>query len=105
MVAVALLTVLSFLLRVALSLSRGAKHGGTPEVQRELPSPDYEPQPAQPLGQASSSSAAPLTGRMSASAGLLVSDEEAAGRVRTLAQNDPDVAANVLRMWLQNQKA
>jgi flagellar M-ring protein FliF len=104
MVAVALLTVLSILLRVALSLSRGAKHSGPTEAQRELPSPDYEPQPAQPLGQPSSSMDS-LPGRMSAPAGLLVSDEEAAGRIRTLAQNDPDVAANVLRMWLQNQKA
>jgi flagellar M-ring protein FliF len=104
MIAVALLTVLSFLLRVALSMSRGAGRRATQEVQRELPSPDYEPQPAQPLGQAPSASAAPLTGRMSAPAGLLVSDEEAAGRIRTLAQNDPDVAANVLRMWLQDQK-
>jgi flagellar biosynthesis/type III secretory pathway M-ring protein FliF/YscJ len=37
---------------------------------------------------------------------MQLSDEEAAGRIRTLAQNDPDVAANVLRMWLQqHQKA
>jgi flagellar biosynthesis/type III secretory pathway M-ring protein FliF/YscJ len=105
MIAVALIAVLGFLLRVALAMSRGAKRSGTPEVQRELPSPDYEPQPGQSPGQVSSSSAAPLTGRMSAPAGLMASDEEAAGRIRTLAQNDPDVAANVLRMWLQNQKA
>jgi flagellar M-ring protein FliF len=105
MIAVALLTVLSVLLRVALSLSRGAKHSETPEVQPELASPDYEPQLEQPPGQASSASAAKLTGRMSAPAGLMVSDEEAVGRVRTLAQNDPVVAATVLRMWLQNQKA
>lgn len=104
MIAVALLAVFSFLLRAALSLSRGAKPVPAPEVQRELPSPDYEPPGVQPLGQASSS-APPLTGRMSAPAGLMASDEEAAGRIRTFAQNDPDVAANVLRMWLQNQKA
>ncbi len=109
MVAVALLAVLSFLLRVALSLMGGAKQSETAETSRELPSPDYEPQSAPPLGQSSqpsSSSAASLPGRMSSPAALLVSDEEAAGRIRTLAQNDPDVAANVLRMWLQqNQKA
>jgi flagellar M-ring protein FliF len=106
MIAVALLTAFSFLLRIALSfMSRGVQQGGTAEAPRELPSPDYEPQTTQPLGQASSSTAAPLPGRMSAPAALLASDEEAAGRIRTMAQNDPDVAANVLRMWLQNQRA
>ena len=104
LIAVGLLSGIGFLLRVALSLMGGAKQSETAETSRELPSPDYEPQSAPPLGQSSSYPGAPLAGRSTPV--LQLSDEEAAGRIRVLAQNDPDVAANVLRMWLQqNQKA
>jgi len=104
LIAVGLLSGIAFLLRVALSLMGGAKSSETSEASRELPSPDYEPPSAQPLGHASSYTGAPLAGRTTPT--LQLSDEEAAGRIRVLAQNDPDVAANVLRMWLQqNQRA
>jgi len=104
LIAVGLLSGIGFLLRVALSLMGGAKQSEAAETSRELPSPDYEPQSAPPLGQSSSYPGAPLAGRSMPV--LQLSDEEAAGRIRVLAQNDPDVAANVLRMWLQqNQKA
>jgi len=105
MIAVALLTLFSFLLRIALKfMSARNKETGTAEVSGELPPRGYEPPAAPPL-QTSVPTGATLSGPVSAPAGLLVSDEEAAGRIRILAQNDPDVAANVLRMWLQNQRA
>jgi flagellar M-ring protein FliF len=104
LIAVGLLSGIAFLLRVALSLMGGAKRSETAETSRELPSPDYEPQSTPPLGQSSSYPGAPLAGRSTPV--LQLSDEEAAGRIRVLAQNDPDIAANVLRMWLQqNQRA
>jgi flagellar M-ring protein FliF len=104
LIGVGLLSGIGFLLRIALSLMGGAKQSETAETPRELPSPDYDPESTAPLGQSSSYPGAPLAGRSAPV--LQLSDEEAAGRIRVLAQNDPDVAANVLRMWLQqNQRA
>jgi flagellar M-ring protein FliF len=101
MIGVALLTLCSFLLRIALKLmSNRNRRTDDTELSRELPPPAYEPPAPTPV---QTSLATALAGH--ASAGLLPSDEEAAGRIRILAQNDPEVAANVLRMWLQNQRA
>jgi flagellar M-ring protein FliF len=103
LIAVALLTAFSFLIRIAMRFmpSRRARSAGA-EISRELPVAGQERQAASPLSAESVSGA----GALPVPAGdLQAVDEVAAGRIRTLAQNEPDLAANVLRMWLQNQRS
>jgi flagellar M-ring protein FliF len=105
MIAVGLLTAFSFLLKIALRfMPKSSKLSAKAEIAGELAAPEYEAQPAQPLTQASVAVAPPLASPAFESTALPAS-EEAAGRIRTLAQKDPDVAANVVRMWLQNRRA
>ena len=107
MIAVALLTAFSFLLRIALGSCPASGASAKAEIPRnclrELPTHDYGGNQYSHPAQESASAAASLP--VPPAAGLPPSDEKAAGRIRTLAQNDPDVAANVLRMWLQNQRS
>jgi flagellar M-ring protein FliF len=103
MVAVGLLTGFFILFRVAMSFtSRGRKQGKI-EVSRELPAAEYESQTASSL--VSSPVAVTMPGPGYAPAALGAADHESANRIRVLAQDDPGVAANVLRMWIQNQRA
>jgi flagellar M-ring protein FliF len=107
LIAVALLTAFSFLLRMALRFmsTRPAQSGST-EISPELPLPPavHEGrQPVSPPAQESGSAAASLP--VPPVAALPPPDEKAVGRIRTLVQNEPDVAANVVRMWLQNQRS
>jgi len=106
LIVVALLTVFSFLIRIALRfMSKRPAQNAAPEISRELPATGQDRrQPPAPISpdSVSASAAAPLP--MTAAA-LPPADEKAAGRIRTLAENEPDLAANVLRMWLQNQRS
>jgi flagellar biosynthesis/type III secretory pathway M-ring protein FliF/YscJ len=105
LIAVALLTALSFMLRIALRFmpSRPAPSANV-EIPPELPPAVQDRrQPVSPPAQESASPAASLP--VPPAAALPPPDEKAVGRIRTLVQNEPDVAANVVRMWLQNQRS
>jgi flagellar M-ring protein FliF len=99
-IAVVLVTCLSLVLRVVLkSLARNSRNAGANQIPLELPPSDFEtPAPLQaPVPAIAVSGPTP--------AALQESDEQAAARIRTFAQNDPGIAANVLRMWIQSERA
>lgn len=100
MIAVGLLTGFSFLLWIALKLMPGRKKLETPEISPELPQLRADYAPPHPMHPLADRALAPL---VPSNPALLAADEEAADRIRALAQSEPGVAANVLRMWIQNQ--
>jgi len=105
LIAVALLTVFSFLLRIALRfMSKRPAQSANVEVPPELPPAVQDRrQSVSPPAQESASATASLP--VPPAAALPPPDEKAVGRIRTLVQSEPDVAANVVRMWLQNQRS
>lgn len=106
LIAVALLTAFSFLLRMALGfMSKRPAPSANVEIPPELPAVAQQDrrQSVSPPAQESASAAASLP--VPPAAALPPPDEKAVGRIRTLVQNEPDVAANVVRMWLQNQRS
>jgi flagellar M-ring protein FliF len=100
MIAIGLLVCFAALLRMALKFMSQRPKEDSDEMSPALPSAAYESRPLQPLTPTVSSTGLPEQMPIA----LLEADQEAAGRIRTLAQNDPGVAANVVRMWLQNQR-
>jgi flagellar M-ring protein FliF len=106
MIAVGLLTAFSFLLKIALRFMKGRPaQSANAEISRELPPSVLERQPAAPASQPAPESVPAAASLQVPMVPLPPADEKAAGRIRTLAQNEPDLAANVLRMWLQNQRS
>lgn len=112
LIAVALLTVFSLLAWIALRfLKKRPARGGNAENSKELPQAGYERTAVSPAATESGSIAVSVPAAAAGSqaagvpaAALPVPDERTAGRIRTLVQNEPDVAANVVRMWLQNHQ-
>jgi flagellar M-ring protein FliF len=99
MIAVGLLVCLAFGLKIAFKFMPGrAKKTATVDEVEQLAEGSYKPQPiSAPISRNIPDPPPPLA--------LLPSDAEAAGRIRNLVEAEPAVAANVLRMWLQDQRA
>ncbi|HEY3825692.1 MAG TPA: flagellar basal-body MS-ring/collar protein FliF [Bryobacteraceae bacterium] len=111
LIVVALLVGLSFLLRIAMRLLASRRPAQATAVVRELPMGGYQDQEqssAAPVpvaqtaaAQASGQSAAAPASLPAAPIPLPPLDEKAIGRIRTITENNPVVATNVIRMWLQ----
>jgi flagellar M-ring protein FliF len=111
-IAVALLAAFSFLIRIALRFMTRSARTAKPEISRELPAAGIERQTAPATAAATTAAATPTAAETAPPASLpppplvlTASDEKSAGRIRTLVENEPELAANVLRMWLQNQRS
>ncbi|HWF08113.1 MAG TPA: flagellar basal-body MS-ring/collar protein FliF [Bryobacteraceae bacterium] len=101
MIAVGVLLALGVGLKFVFGMMKGPGRKGTAvNVVEELPESAYEPQSISP-----SPATMPAGTSLPPARGLLPGDAETAGRIRDLVGSEPAVAANVLRMWLQDHRA